>query len=60
LLDLAADRGIELTEERAARAARAGRGAALRERLLAGDALVGEHHEAKETDGQLAGSDRPG
>jgi cytochrome c oxidase assembly factor CtaG len=37
LLDLAADRGIELSEERAARAARAGTGALLRERLLNGD-----------------------
>jgi cytochrome c oxidase assembly factor CtaG len=37
LLDLAAERGIELSDERAARAARAGRATALRERLLAGD-----------------------
>jgi cytochrome c oxidase assembly factor CtaG len=36
LLDLAAEHGVELSEERAARAARAGRGAALRERILAG------------------------
>jgi len=35
LLDLAAERGIELSDERAARAARAGRAEALRERLLA-------------------------
>jgi cytochrome c oxidase assembly factor CtaG len=34
LLDLAAQRGIELSEERAARAAAAGAGARLRERLL--------------------------
>jgi cytochrome c oxidase assembly factor CtaG len=34
LLDLAAERGIELTDERAARAARAGRADRLRERLL--------------------------
>ena len=39
LLDLAAQRGIELSDERAARAARAGRAEGLRERLLAG-ALV--------------------
>ena len=36
LMDLAAARGIELSDERAARAARAGRADALRERLLAG------------------------
>jgi cytochrome c oxidase assembly factor CtaG len=36
LVDLAAERGIELSDERAARAARAGRADALRERLLAG------------------------
>jgi hypothetical protein len=35
LLDLAAEHGIELSDERATRAARAGRTAALRERLLA-------------------------
>jgi cytochrome c oxidase assembly factor CtaG len=35
LLDLAAERGIELSDDRAARAARSGRAAALRERLLA-------------------------
>ena len=38
LLDLAAERGIDLSDERAARAARAGRAGALRERLLAADA----------------------
>src|SRR5947209_9267326 len=53
LLDLAAERGIELSDERAARAARAGRTAALRERLLASDVR-------KELDGQLAGPDSPG
>jgi cytochrome c oxidase assembly factor CtaG len=53
LLDLAAERGIELSDERAARAARAGRSAALRERLLTGDGR-------KEIDGQLAGPDSPG
>jgi hypothetical protein len=36
LLDLAARRGIELSDERARRAARAGRTERLRERLLAG------------------------
>jgi putative membrane protein len=36
LLDLAAEHGVELSNERAARAARAGRGALLRERILAG------------------------
>jgi cytochrome c oxidase assembly factor CtaG len=36
LLDLAAQRGVELTDRRAARAVAAGRGAELRERLLAG------------------------
>lgn len=35
LLDFAAEHGVELSEERAARAARAGRGEALRERILA-------------------------
>jgi hypothetical protein len=40
LLDLAADRGIELSEDRAARAAQAGTAARLRERLLNGE--VGE------------------
>jgi cytochrome c oxidase assembly factor CtaG len=37
LMDLAAERGIELSDERAARAARAGRAEALRKRLLAGE-----------------------
>jgi cytochrome c oxidase assembly factor CtaG len=39
LLDLAADRGIELSEDRAARAARAGTTARLRERLLNGQGI---------------------
>jgi putative membrane protein len=65
LLDLAADRGIELSDERAARAARAGRAAALRERLLAGEAATYEpagngNDHAKEIDGQLARPDSPG
>jgi cytochrome c oxidase assembly factor CtaG len=41
LLDLAAQRGIELSEDRAARAAAAGAGARLRERLLAGELDAG-------------------
>jgi cytochrome c oxidase assembly factor CtaG len=53
LLDLAAERGVELSDERAARAARAGRAGALRERLLAAEVR-------KELDGQLAGPDSPG
>jgi putative membrane protein len=39
LLDLAAEHGVELSNERATRAARAGRGTLLRERILAGAAL---------------------
>ncbi len=60
LLDLAADRGIELSEERAARAARAGRSAALRERLLAENGRVTVPDDVKEIDGQLAGPDGSG
>jgi cytochrome c oxidase assembly factor CtaG len=45
LLDLAARRGVPLTAERAARAARAGESARLRERLLAGE-LEGGHTDA--------------
>lgn len=59
LLDLAAERGIELSDERAARAARAGRAAALRERLLAGDG-DGVPYEIKEIDGQFARPDSSG
>lgn len=52
LMDLAAERGIELSDERAARAARAGRADVLRERLLAGAPIDsadggterGDHH----------------
>ncbi len=40
LLDFASEHGIELSEDRAARAARAGRGELLRERLLAGTAIT--------------------
>jgi putative membrane protein len=54
LLDLAAERGIELSDERAARAARAGRGAALRERLLAGEERPPAGHALP-----LAGDERP-
>jgi putative membrane protein len=64
LIDLADDRGIELSNERAARAARAGRAEALRERLLAGDPLYepaeNGKRDAKEIDGQLARPDGPG
>jgi cytochrome c oxidase assembly factor CtaG len=64
LIDLADDRGIELSNERAARAARAGRAEALRERLLAGDQLYEPAEngkpDAKEIDGQLARPDGPG
>jgi hypothetical protein len=55
---------LELSDERAARAARAGRAAALRERLLADDPLYEPEgngkHDAKEIDGQLARPDSPG
>ncbi len=51
LLDLATERGIELSNERATRAARAGTGALLRERLLAGTTMG----EASNAEGQLAG-----
>jgi cytochrome c oxidase assembly factor CtaG len=53
LMDLAAEHGIELSDERAARAARAGRAAALRERILAGTAVI----EQREAEGHLAGGD---
>jgi hypothetical protein len=56
LLDFAAEHGVELSNERATRAARAGRGALLRERVLASAA----GKEKGETDGQLAGPHRPG
>jgi cytochrome c oxidase assembly factor CtaG len=39
LVDFAAEHGVELSDERAVRAARSGRGALLRERLLAGASL---------------------
>jgi cytochrome c oxidase assembly factor CtaG len=42
LLDFAQEHGVELTEERAARAAMAGTTARLRERLLASDASAGD------------------
>ena len=60
LLDLAAEYGIELSEERAARAARAGRTAVLRERLLAENGRVAVSRDATEVDGQLAGPDPHG
>jgi hypothetical protein len=37
LLELAAARGVELSEERAGRAVAAGRGDALRERIVGGE-----------------------
>jgi hypothetical protein len=45
LLDLAAQRGIELTERRATRAVAAGRGAELRARLEAGTFVEGAVRE---------------
>ena len=68
LMDLAAARGIELSDERAARAARAGRADALRSRLLAGapvdSAVRVEEREGPdqggEEDGELAGPHGPG
>jgi cytochrome c oxidase assembly factor CtaG len=68
LMDFAAEHGVALSDERAARAARAGRGAALRERMLAGAPLdspgrseeLAPVHQPGETNGQLAGPDRPG
>jgi cytochrome c oxidase assembly factor CtaG len=56
LLDLAAERGVELSDERAARAARAGHAALLRERLLAQTAI----DEEGDAHGQLAGPHRSG
>jgi cytochrome c oxidase assembly factor CtaG len=56
LVDFAAEHGIDLSDERAARAARAGRGALLRERLLAGESI----DEKGEAHGQLAGPHSPG
>jgi cytochrome c oxidase assembly factor CtaG len=68
LMDLAAARGIELSDERAARAARAGRADALRSRLLAGAPIDSpvrpeQHegaHEGGDEDGELAGPHSPG
>jgi putative membrane protein len=53
LLDFAAEHGVELSNERATRAARAGRGTLLRERILAGTPAT--ETEKGEADGQLAG-----
>lgn len=56
LLDFAAEHGVELSEERALRAARAGRGALLRERILAGEETNREPLTNQEVvHGQLAG-----
>lgn len=68
LLDLAARQGIELTDERARRAAQAGRAEDLRTRLLAGAPVESSVrfegregiHEGGEEDGELAGPDSPG
>ena len=68
LVDLAAQRGIELSDERARRAAHAGRTEILRQRLLAGApveaaARLQEREgvdERGETDAEPAGPDRPG
>jgi cytochrome c oxidase assembly factor CtaG len=57
LMDLAAEHGYELSDERAARAARAGRGAALRERILAGS---GEAHDAGGNGGPMPDGDASG
>jgi cytochrome c oxidase assembly factor CtaG len=56
LLDLAAQRGIELSDERATRAARAGRSEVLRERLLAGAPISPAEggSEAGDADGEPA------
>ena len=61
LLDLAAERGIALSDERAARAARAGRAEGLRERLLARAPIDSDPvSELGADDGEPAGSDSPG
>ena len=61
LVDLAAQRGIALSDERAARAATAGRAEGLRERLLAGAPINSEPvSELGANDGEPAGSDSPG
>jgi hypothetical protein len=54
LLDLAAQRGIELSEERAARAAAAGTAARLRARLLSEDGHAAGNSEALEDGEPLA------
>jgi putative membrane protein len=54
LMDLASERGVELSEARAARAAVAGRGEVLRARLMKAES---EHADEL---GQPAGSDQPG
>ncbi len=68
LLDLAAQQGIELSDERARRAAQAGRAETLRSRLLAGAPVdsAGRFeeregvHKRGEEDAELAGPDSPG
>jgi cytochrome c oxidase assembly factor CtaG len=68
LLDLAAREGIELSDERARRAAQAGSTEVLRKRLLAGASVDSAGrlkeregiHEPGDQDGKPAGPDRPG
>ena len=68
LLDLAAQQGIELSDERARRAAQAGRAETLRQRLLTGAPVDSAArfqeregvHDRGEEHGELAGPDRPG
>ena len=68
LLDLAARQGIALSDERARRAAQAGRAETLRQRLLTGAPVDSAArfeeragvHERGEEHGELAGPDRPG
>jgi cytochrome c oxidase assembly factor CtaG len=61
LMDLAAERGIALTDERAARAATAGRAEGLRERLVTGAPVDAEPAgEGGVQPGERAGPDRPG
>jgi hypothetical protein len=56
LLDFAYERGFDLSEERAARAARAGRGEALRERILAATGGGNGVHVAPALNGQIPGN----
>jgi cytochrome c oxidase assembly factor CtaG len=64
LMDLAATSGVQLSDARAARAAAAGHGEMLRERILAGDGGDGESREvesgARDGPGPLTGTPSPG